>query len=73
LAAYEQLGAVGADPQPVLQQVYVLALLGRHDEARRVLAKAQKKFPDNRAVRGFTEGGQYEKMVADPRFKEIAL
>jgi Flp pilus assembly protein TadD len=73
LEAYETLGADGTDPQPLLQQVYVLALLGRPDDARNVLAKAQKKFPDHRAVKGFTDGGQFEKMIADPRFKEIAL
>jgi Flp pilus assembly protein TadD len=73
LSAYEGLAIDGNDPQPLLQQVYVLALLGQADNARAVLAKAQKKFPDNRAVRGFTEGGQFDKMLADPRFKEIAL
>lgn len=73
LTAYEELGAGGKAPQPLLQQVYVLALLGRVDDARTVLAKAQKKFPDHRAVRGFTEGGRFERMIADPQFKEIAL
>jgi len=73
LTAYETLGADNKDPQPLLQQVYVLALMGRVDDAKAALAKVQKLFPDNRAVRGFTEGGQFEKMLADPRFREIAL
>ena len=72
LAAYESI-KVEADPQPLMQQVYVLALLGREKDARAVLDQAQKRFPDNRAVKGFTDGGQFEKMVADPRFREIAL
>ena len=72
LAAYEAI-KVEADPQPLLQQVYVLSLLGRQNDARAVLAKAAKKFPEHRAVRGFSEGGQFDKMIADPRFKEIAL
>ncbi len=61
------------DPKPWLQQIYVLALLGRTEDARAVLAKTQKKFPDDRAVRVFSEGKQIDKMTADPRFKEIGL
>ena len=71
-AANAKAGAA-PDPGPWLQQVYVLALLGRVDDARSVLAKAQKKFPESRAVRSFVEGKQIDKMVADPAFKLIAL
>ncbi len=74
LAAYEAAAKEDPkDPQPVLQQVYVLSLLGRVDDARAVLAKALKLFPDERSVKSFTEGKQIDKMVSDPRFKEIAL
>ncbi|MBI5768199.1 MAG: hypothetical protein HZA93_10415 [Verrucomicrobia bacterium] len=72
LAAYETVKEEEV-AQALMQQVYVLALLGREKDARAVLAKAQKKFPDHRAVKGFSAGGQFEKMLADPRFKEIAL
>jgi len=61
------------DAKPVLQQIYVLGLLGKVDAARAVLAKGQKLFPEDRAMRAFAEGKQIEKMIADPRFKEIAL
>lgn len=74
LAAYA--AAVAADPkepQLLLLQVHVLALLGRTGEARAMLAKAQKIFPEHRVVRAFVEGKQLDKMIADPRFKEIAL
>ena len=78
LKAYEGEAAnakAGALPDPAswLQQVYVLSLLGRVDDARAVLAKALKKFPESRAVRSFSEGKQIDKMVADPSFKLIAL
>jgi tetratricopeptide (TPR) repeat protein len=78
LQAYEGAAAnakagEAPDPGPWLQQVYVLALLGRVDDARSVLAKAQKKFPESRAVRSFVEGKQIDKMIADPSFKLIAL
>lgn len=62
-----------ADVAPWMQQIYVLALLGRVDEARSVLAAAQKKFPDSRSVRAFAEQKQIDKMIADPAFKLIAL
>ena len=73
LAAYETLAADGKDSQPWLQQVYVLALLGRTDDARAMLERAQKKFPDDRDVRAFVENKQLDQMIAHPRFKEIAL
>ncbi len=81
LKAYENEAAKPADPKagngpdvaPWMQQVYVLALLGRVDDARSALAKAQKKFPESRAVRTFVEQKQIEKMIADPSFKLIAL
>jgi Flp pilus assembly protein TadD len=65
--------SAGPDVGPWMQQVYVLALLGRVDDARAVLAKAQKKFPESRAVRAFAEQKQIDKMIADPAFKLIAL
>ena len=82
LKAYEAGGSkskeetkewVGGEAGPALQQIYVLSLLGRVDEARAVLAKAYKQFPENRAVRSFVEQKQIDKMIADPSFKLIAL
>lgn len=60
------------DAEPWLQRVYVLALLGRADEARSVLKEAAQKFPDNRNVRAFVDG-QFDRMLADPKFKELAI
>ena len=57
----------------LLQQVYALALLGRVDDARTALAKAQKAHPDDRALGSFVESGQFERILSDPGFKEIAL
>lgn len=61
------------DPSPLLQSVYVLALLGRLDDARDALAQARKNHPDDRAVRLFVENKQLERLPDDPTFKEIAL
>jgi Flp pilus assembly protein TadD len=61
------------DPHAWLEQVYVLALLGRSDDARAKLDKAAKAFPDHRDVKAFVEGRQLERILADPKFKETAL
>lgn len=61
------------DPEPWLQQVYVLALLGRVDDGRALLEKTAKRFPDNRNVKLFVEGKQFDQMMADAKFKEMAL
>jgi Flp pilus assembly protein TadD len=60
-------------PEPWLKQVYVLALLGRKDDARTMLAKTAKQFPEHRNVKLFVEGKQLDAMLADPKFKEMAL
>lgn len=59
--------------ESALQEVYVLALLGKVDDARKTLEKVQKQYPENRAVRTFIEGKQLDRIIADPSFKEIAL
>ncbi|MCX6955571.1 MAG: hypothetical protein NTV51_25785 [Verrucomicrobia bacterium] len=74
LAAYESdAGANPKESKAVLLQVYVLGLLGRVDDARAALKRAEKNFPEDRAVKAFVDGKQIDKMLADPRFKEIAL
>jgi tetratricopeptide (TPR) repeat protein len=56
-----------------VKQVYVLALLGRGDEAHRRLEKLQKNAPDDRAIRAFAEGHELDQVLKDPSFKEVAL
>jgi tetratricopeptide (TPR) repeat protein len=76
LKAYEEEAAADktkADVEPWLKQVYVLALLGRTNEGRSLLDKVFKQFPNNRNVRAFVEGKQFDRMLADPIFKEAAL
>lgn len=65
-----------ADPKKtdaLFQQIYALALLGRVDDARDALAKAQKNHPDDRAIAAFVESKQFDRILEDPSFKEIAL
>lgn len=58
--------------QLILQQAYLLALLGRVDDARAALEKARANHPDDRAVRAFIDGNQLSRLLADPAFKELA-
>lgn len=74
LRAFEAQAAKDkADSGPWLQQVYALLLLGRTADARSVLHKAEKQFPNQRNVRIFIEDKQLDRMLADPKFKDNAL
>ncbi|MES2697434.1 MAG: tetratricopeptide repeat protein [Verrucomicrobiota bacterium] len=76
LKAYEADAAepkAKSDPDPLLRQVYVLALLGRVDDARALVEKTAKKFPDNRNVKRFVEEKELDRIVTAPAFKEMAL
>lgn len=73
LSAYEALAKEKSDAEPWLRQAYVLALLGREKDGRALLEKAAKQFPTDRSVKAFIEGKQFDRMVADPGFKEMAL
>lgn len=74
LGAYED-AAKGekADGTPVLQQIHVLALLGRVDEARKLLEKSEKLHPNDRLIRDFVQERQLDQMLADPTFKGMSL
>lgn len=74
LAVFEEAAAKNkADAEPVLQQVTVLALLGRVGEARALAEKLPARFPTNRNVRMYVEGKNLERLLADPKFKEVAF
>lgn len=61
------------EPQPVLQQITTLALLGRIDDAKALIEKLPARFPDNRAIRTYSDGKALDRMMSDPKFKELAL
>jgi len=56
-----------------MQEVYVLVFLGRVDEARDALTKAQKALPNNLDLRTFIERKQLDQLLNDPNFKQLAL
>lgn len=59
--------------EPWLQQVQVLALLGRTADARSLLEQTAKKFPADRELRRFIEGKVFDQLLADPNFKQGML
>lgn len=76
LKAYEaafQNQSSQTDPEPLLRQAYVLALLGRKADALKIVNKAAGQFPNHRSVKRFVEEKELEKLAADPAFKEMAL
>ena len=74
LQAYEEAYALEPkSAQLYLQQVYLLALLGRMTEARSVLADIQKKHGADPEVRSFVQSRQLDAMAQAPQFKEISL
>jgi len=72
-AARAQYKADAKKTDALLLQVYALALLGRTDDARAALAKALKAHPDDRTLGAFADGKQFDRILADPTFKELAL
>ena len=74
LEAYENVAKKNDnDAQSRLQQVYVLTLLGRADEARTMLAKIASRYPADKDVRMFVDSKQIDQLLANPKFKEIAF
>lgn len=59
--------------EPWLNQVTVLALLGRADDARAVLNKAAKRYPNDSRIKSLLEPKNFQQMLNDPKFKENAL
>lgn len=74
LRAYEDAAAVDEKRvEPWLGQITVLALLGRTDDSRAVVAKAAKRYPNDPRVKDLMDAKAFQAMVSDPGFKENAL
>ena len=74
LVAFE--AAANKDPKDTdaaIQQVYVLALLGRVDDARKRQEKLLSRYPDNHEVRAFVEQKRLDQLLNDPVYKQSAL
>lgn len=72
--AYEADAAREAtNSEPWIKQAFVLAVLGRRDDARAVIAKAAKRFPNDAKVRAVVEPRGFEQLTSGSNFKEAAL
>ncbi len=61
------------NPGDLLQQAWILALLGRDDEAVSLMKKAAVAHPDDARIRLATDPKWLERLHSDPAFKEISL
>ncbi|MBL9213515.1 MAG: tetratricopeptide repeat protein [Opitutaceae bacterium] len=74
LRAFEDEAAVDEKRvEPWLGQITVLALLGKTDASRALVAKVAKRFPNDSRVKNLADPKQFEAMLADPGFRENAL
>jgi len=64
------------DPQNLtwlIQQIRPLIMLGRIDDARALLDKAVKQFPDNAQVRRIKDMKIIDQLLADPQIKDFSV
>jgi Flp pilus assembly protein TadD len=60
-------------PGPLMAQIEVYVLLGKTDDARKVLEQALKEHPSDRGIREFSEMKLLDQMAKDPQVKASAL
>ena len=58
---------------PWMKQAYALALLGRKDDCRALLARGAKQFPNDARLRALQDPRQFELMISTPSFRDMAL
>jgi tetratricopeptide (TPR) repeat protein len=73
LALYEKRYAATADVADLQQQLIVLVLLGREDEARKLLERAGQKQPSQPVLKHFAEGKIVDQLLRDPNIQQLKL
>ncbi|HZZ19226.1 MAG TPA: tetratricopeptide repeat protein [Opitutaceae bacterium] len=61
-----------ADSSLILRRAYILVILGRGDEGRRLVEDAAAKAPDDHRLQAFIQAKGLDKMLADPSVKQIS-
>jgi len=69
LARYKKL----KEPSDLMQQAFVTALLGKNDEALKILEKALKTHPDSEVVKKMADPRGLPRTFKTPEFKALAL
>jgi tetratricopeptide (TPR) repeat protein len=74
LAASERAYAANkTDTDPLIKKAYLLALLGRVDDARAFVKKINQDHASDRLVRQFVDEKKLDAFLASPTFKEVGL
>ena len=74
LDAYkDQYKDAPTNSQLLIQQAYVLVLMGRPDDARAVIDKAHDRNPDDWGIKKLVESKVVDHMVSDPSLKALSL
>jgi tetratricopeptide (TPR) repeat protein len=73
LALYEKRYAATADVANLQQQLIMLVLLGREDEARKLLERSRQKQPDQPVLKGLSEGKIVDQLLRDPNIQQLKL
>ena len=73
LAVYRENYRRDRNPADVLHQMWLLSLLGRNDEAARLLQKGRVDHPADPRIRQAADPKWLEEMRRNPGFKAIAL
>jgi tetratricopeptide (TPR) repeat protein len=71
-ASKDAYRADSKDPAPVFQQIYVLTLLGRIDDAKALADKAQQDHGNDPRARNFSRDA-IDRMLTNETFKGLAL
>lgn len=79
-SAYQQALALYADeykarrkPESLVQQVWLLSLLGRNGDAEKLIRRAQADHPDDPVIRQLADPKKLDAMRHSPDFLAIAL
>jgi len=73
LAIYEKRYAATADVTDLQQQLIMLVLLGREDDARTLLEQSCKKQPDQPVLKRLSEGKIVDQLLRDPNIQQLKL
>jgi len=73
LALYEKRYAATADATDLQQQLIVLVLLGREDDARKLLDRSRQKQPGQPVLKRLSDGKFVDQLLRDPNIQQLKL
>jgi tetratricopeptide (TPR) repeat protein len=73
LALFEKRYEAAADVADLQQQLVMLVLLGREDEARKLLEQSSRKRPDQQFLKRWSDGKMIDQLLHDPNVQQLKL